>query len=223
MNAGSSRHTRIALVDVQTADSTFYRRYHSSESTDTSGRPRLVVTYGAATAAPAPSTSNSKGNMILSRFPWGAPARYELAYERTVALGQVTVNGRNVTVMSTHLDPESGTRRITQTKQLPAWAGNFAENRVIAGDMNAQPSSTEMNEIKKTYVDAWANAKSRGIAFSAPDNPYGYTRRSRIDFVFTSKGASSLVLKRVEVVDTRDSSGLMPSDHRPILTVYEVR
>jgi endonuclease/exonuclease/phosphatase family metal-dependent hydrolase len=311
VNAGSSRYTRIALVDIDPADSTSYRKYHSSEASTTALRPVLTVVYGAATTTTTTSTTttsstgttlkvlhwnlhhgagtdgkyditrianwivkmnpdvislnevekntwwgnedqparykamleaktgrtwytvfcqeygnwtaNGKGNMILSRFPWTSIARYELSYDRTVALGQLVVNGRNVTFMSTHLDPDSATRRMTQSKQLLAWAVNFQENRIVAGDMNAQPGSPEMLEIKKTYVDAWADAKSRGIAFSAPDNPNGYTRRSRIDFVFTSKTASNLVTKRVEVVDTRDANGVMPSDHRPMIVTYEVR
>jgi endonuclease/exonuclease/phosphatase family metal-dependent hydrolase len=168
-------------------------------------------------------SANGKGNLLLSRFPLGATARRSLSYDRTVALGQVTVNGRNITFMTTHLDPDSGGRRFTQAKELVGWADNYAENRIIAGDMNAQPTSTEMNYIKNTYYDAWARAKSLGIAFSAPDNPYGYTRHSRIDYIFSSKTARNLVLKKVEVVDCRDSSGKMPSDHRPILAVYEVR
>ena len=166
--------------------------------------------------------SNGKGNLILSRFPFKSTARYVLSYDRTVALGQISVDGRNITFASTHLDPDSGGRRVTQAKELVSWADNYADGRIIVGDMNAQPTSSEMNYIKKTYEDAWAEAKSAGDAHSAPDNKNGHTRRSRIDFVFTSKSASKLKLESVEVVDTRDSHGKMPSDHRPVLAIYSI-
>ena len=41
--------------------------------------------------------------------------------------------------------------------------------------------------------------------------------------MFYSKGATKLHLKKVQVFDTRDSSGVMPSDHRPLMATYEVR
>src|SRR5207247_734611 len=47
-------------------------------------------------------TSNGKGNLILSTYPLNSINRYELLhnYDRSVALAQITVNGRNVTLAS---------------------------------------------------------------------------------------------------------------------------
>jgi endonuclease/exonuclease/phosphatase family metal-dependent hydrolase len=169
-------------------------------------------------------TANGKGNLLLSRFPLTNTARYELSYERTVALGQIVFNGRNITVATTHLDPDSGTRRYTQTQQLMAWFKNFSQNRIVVGDMNAQPTSTEMTYLKNQgYRDAWADAKAGGYAKSAADNPNGYTRGGRIDLLYTSTGASNLKPTRVEVIDARDANGYMPSDHRPLVVTYTVQ
>jgi endonuclease/exonuclease/phosphatase family metal-dependent hydrolase len=169
-------------------------------------------------------SSNGKGNLLLSRYPFNNTARYELSYERTVALGQITVNGRNITVATTHLDPESSSRRWTQTNQLISWFGNFSQNRIVVGDMNAQPTSTEMTKLKNAgYRDAWADAKSGGYAHSPSDNPNGYTRGSRIDILYTSTGATYVKPTRVEVIETRDANGYMPSDHRPLVVTYSVR
>jgi endonuclease/exonuclease/phosphatase family metal-dependent hydrolase len=166
--------------------------------------------------------SNGKGNLILSRYPWNTSARYLLNHTRTVALGQITVNGRNVTFSSTHLDPDSGSYRLQQAKELMPWEANYAENRILVGDMNAQATSSEMTLVKQTYADAWLTAKAGGFAHSAADNPNGNTRNSRIDYVFTSSKAANLTLIRVEVVDVRDAKGVMPSDHRPIVVDYAV-
>jgi endonuclease/exonuclease/phosphatase family metal-dependent hydrolase len=163
-----------------------------------------------------------KGNLILSRYPWTSSTRYLLNHTRTVALGQIVVNGRNITFASTHLDPDSGSYRLKQAQELLPWETNFAENRILVGDMNAQPTSSEMAVVKKTYADAWSTAKAGGFAHSSSDNPNGYTRHSRIDYVFTSAQAANLKLIRVEVVDVRDAKGVMPSDHRPIVVDYAV-
>jgi len=169
-------------------------------------------------------SANGKGNLLLSRLPLSNTARYELSYDRTIALGQVIVNGRNVTVATTHLDPDSGSKRLTQAKEMTAWFDNFSQNRIVVGDMNAQPTSTEMTYVKNEgFRDAWADAKSGGYAKSASDNPNGYTRNSRIDILYTSTGVSHIKPTRVEVLDTRDSSGVMPSDHRPLVVTYDVQ
>jgi endonuclease/exonuclease/phosphatase family metal-dependent hydrolase len=159
----------------------------------------------------------------MSRYPFTNTARYLLSYSRTIALGQVNVNGRNITLATTHLDPDYASHRLTEVKELDPWFDGFSQNRIVVGDMNAQPTSTEMTFVKNQgYRDAWADAKTGGYAYSASDNPYGYTRHSRIDILYTSTGASTIKAKRVEVVDTRDANGVMPSDHRPLVVTYGV-
>jgi endonuclease/exonuclease/phosphatase family metal-dependent hydrolase len=71
--------------------------------------------------------------------------------------------------------------------------------------------------------DAWAVAKANGTAVAYSGNEAGNTRNSRIDYVFYSKSASRLVLKGAQVFDTRDSKGVMPSDHRPVMATFEVK
>ncbi len=46
-----------------------------------------------------------------------------------------------------------------------------------------------------------------------------------IAFVLRSqrRTASRLKLKKVQVFDVRNSSGVMPSDHRPLMATYEVK
>ena len=102
------------------------------------------------------------------------------------------------------------------------YATGFAEDRIITGDFNGVPGTTEINTMTNGYYDAWAVAQPLGIAYSAPDNPYGNTRNGRIDYVFYSHGEQHLTLQSVTVVDTRDANGVMPSDHRPLLAVFGV-
>jgi exonuclease III len=74
-----------------------------------------------------------------------------------------------------------------------------------------------------TYTDSWAQAQAAGTAIAYPGNTAGNTRNSRIDYIYYSRGASSLVLKSSQVYDARDAHGVMPSDHRPLLSVFTVK
>jgi len=77
--------------------------------------------------------------------------------------------------------------------------------------------------MTKTYFDSWAEAKADGTAVAFADDPNGNTRNSRIDYIYFSRSASGLALKSTQVYDTRDANGVMPSDHRPLLSVFTVK
>jgi endonuclease/exonuclease/phosphatase family metal-dependent hydrolase len=175
-------------------------------------------------------SANGKGHLILSVYPIDAVSRIGITpsdgLKGAGAAGEasITVNGRNISLVIAHLDPESQTMRLTQAKEVIGWAVSYAENRIIAGDMNAWPDQSSIAEFAKTYNDSWAMAASRGTAESvAGVSPIGATRSGRIDYIFYSKGAGQLVLKSSKVYDTRDASGHMPSDHRPVVSTFEVR
>ena len=51
----------------------------------------------------------------------------------------------------------------------------------------------------------------------------GETKKGRIDYIFYSRKSSGLSVKSSQVYDTRDSNGVMPSDHRPVLTTFYVQ
>jgi len=65
-----------------------------------------------------------------------------------------------------------------------------------------------------------AAAAGKATAFSGNN---GETKSGRIDYIFYSKNAANLRVVSSQVYDTRDANGVMPSDHRPVLTVFEVR
>lgn len=168
--------------------------------------------------------ANGKGHLILSTFPFASTAREAISYNRTIGAAGITVNGRTINVIVTHLDPESHSRRLTQAREVIEWAGTLAENRILTGDMNAWPDQTSIAELDRNYRDSWTDAGLKGAAIQfsglAPD---GATRNGRIDYIFYSRGSGHLAVRRSEVVDTRDSRNAMPSDHRPVVTTFEVR
>jgi len=92
----------------------------------------------------------------------------------------------------------------------------------MAGDFNMQASSSEYAVAAASYVDAWALARALGVTLNYSGNCDGCTRNSRIDYIFASQGVWWLTLESAQVFDTRDASGYMPSDHKPLLVVYQV-
>jgi endonuclease/exonuclease/phosphatase family metal-dependent hydrolase len=167
--------------------------------------------------------TNGQGNLILTTFPLEDSDEYQLSYSRSVARVQILVGGIRVNVFSTHLDADSSSRRTTQMNQLKSWASSFSEQRILAGDFNAWPGAAEISTITSAYTDTWAAAKTAGTSVAYSGNEAGNTRNSRIDYVFLSKGASRTTIKASQVFDVRNSSGVAPSDHRPVMTTFVVK
>jgi endonuclease/exonuclease/phosphatase family metal-dependent hydrolase len=169
-------------------------------------------------------SSNGKGNLILSTYPLSYTTQYELVhnYDRSIALATITVNARPITLICTHLDPYDQALRLVQAKEVTGWAAPQPENRIITGDMNAWPDQTSIGHFNTLYYDSWTVALSKGTATAFPGNN-GETKNGRIDYIFYSKGSSNLTVKSSQVYDTRDANGVMPSDHRPVVTTFEVK
>ena len=164
------------------------------------------------------STSWAVGNQLLSRFPFSSTTKYALSYDRSVARGTIVVNGRTINVFSTHVDYANGSYRTTQTNQLKNWASSWAENRIIMGDFNARPGTSDYYIMTNYYYDAWAEAVKKGT-YSSSSGTVGYTHGgSRFDYIYESKGASALTLTKAWVVN--DSGA---SDHDPVVATYTVQ
>jgi endonuclease/exonuclease/phosphatase family metal-dependent hydrolase len=170
----------------------------------------------------ASGASSGIGNAIVSRIPFDTTAHQQLSDGRAILDATITVNGRTINFASTHLDEASSSTRWTQFGEIATWAKGIAEARIICGDFNAQSSDSVSAKVRETYYDAWAVAQSEGVATSFPGNN-GETRHSRIDYIYYSRNASALQLKSAQVIDTRDSHGVQPSDHRPLLVVFNVK
>jgi endonuclease/exonuclease/phosphatase family metal-dependent hydrolase len=175
-------------------------------------------------------SSNGKGHQILSVYPFDSVSYSTITQSSglggagAAAQATIMVNGRTINFVLTHLDPYDPAMRLTQAQDVLRWAAGFAENRILVGDMNAWPDQASILEIYKTYNNSWDLALAKGTAYaSTAINPYGATKNGRIDYILLSKGSSNLVVLDSQVYDTRDSSGVMPTDHRPIITTFEVR
>jgi endonuclease/exonuclease/phosphatase family metal-dependent hydrolase len=174
-----------------------------------------------------------EGVMVLSKWPIVSSAPLYMSYQMPVAEATISVNGKHISFFSTHFQwPEGASaQRQVEANQLVAFASKFAEPRIIAGDLNGQVYTTEVETILQQYYGAWDEETSKGLATSYPDNPPSSmtrSRKSRIDHIFYAKGATGVSVAGAEVPDQRapgtaalvtvkigttDDKGVRPSDH----------
>ncbi len=160
------------------------------------------------------------GNVILSRYPLVSSSSTLLSYTRGVAQIGIVVNGRNINLFSTHVEYYNSAWRPIQIAEAVRWVTSFAEPRIIMGDFNTWPGTTDYAIIATKQQDSWVTAQSLGAASSY--NGTGATHgASRFDYVFYSKVAA-LVIKSVNVPDTR-INGVRPADHDPVVAVFNVQ
>ena len=153
------------------------------------------------------------GNLILSRFPINNSQTYIYSVGGSLVRAEMTVNGRTINLFVTHHHADNSGIRATQRAELLALADDFSENRIIIGDLNVSPSSSELNSIKAGYIDSWNTAVDDGTATAYPDNPVSYftrTRRNRLDYIFRSTGASNLTVVGAAIPDMRDPGTFEP-------------
>jgi len=167
----------------------------------------------------ARGATTGNGNLVLSKYPFIATASTLLSYARAAVDATISVNGRTINVTSTHMDSVSQSNRLKETGEVVAWETTLAEERIICGDWNAWPGTTEIAKMQASYVETWSAAKTAGTALGN-----GITHGShQIDYIFQSKTAAHLTLKSVQIFNTADANGIMPSDHQPMLAVFQVQ
>jgi endonuclease/exonuclease/phosphatase family metal-dependent hydrolase len=169
-------------------------------------------------------TSNGKRNVIFSTVPFETMTRYEVIHnaDRSAAVGIITWNGRRITLVSTHLDPYDATLRLTQAHDVTGFLVAEPENKIMTGDMNAWPDQASIQYLNSYFYDSWTVAASKGTAYAFAGNT-GETKNGRIDYIFYSKGSANVAVTSSQVFDTRDANGVMPSDHRPVMTTFQVQ
>ena len=164
---------------------------------------------------------DSRGNMVMSRLPLtnGSVCVTNSSVGRKAAHLSVLVNGRPLNVWSGHFALDSSAVRKAEAVALQGCEAGWTEARLVGMDFNAQADTPEYMSMLNGHTDAWRSAPTK---LNYPGNCDGCTRNSRIDYVWTSRGAWWLTLSSAQIFDTRNSSGVMASDHKPLLVVYTV-
>ena len=110
---------------------------------------------------------------------------------------------------STHLDHQVEEIRVQQAEALTEIFGRRTGPTLLAGDFNAIPSSQTMGVFGRAWVDSAGTNATPTIPAAKP------TRR--IDYILVRPGG------RWRTLENRVLDEAVASDHRPVLSVFEIR
>lgn len=150
------------------------------------------------------------GTAVLSKYPITDFKNYPLTKignteQRGLLETTINVKGTSLHFYNTHLALTSAEREV-QIKEMIEIAEQKKGNKVLMGDLNATPESTEMKPMYDAYADAFAKTPE---AYTYPaENP-----SKRIDYIFTSE---DIEIEDTEVISTP------ASDHLPLTAEIEL-
>lgn len=156
------------------------------------------------------------GVAILSKFPIEETARFSLpvnpgtdAELRVAGLVQVTLEGKPIIFVATHLDHKAESNRALQANELlKALKPYSAYPIILGGDFNMPPESETWNILKTEFHMGCTTCPS---TFSA-SNP-----TTTIDYLLlNTTGNDYFSFKRYEVILEREAS-----DHLPLVAELE--
>ena len=154
------------------------------------------------------------GQAVLSRIPIreatvhtlpGMPAREQrIAFEV-----RVTVDGRDLSFVTTHLHHLEAALREQQASKLSDLFAGAERPVIVAGDLNATPESKPLATLKEKWTIATADP---GLLTYPSAKPI-----KQIDYVLVRPAG------RFKVVEARVVDEATASDHRPVVVVLELR
>lgn len=156
------------------------------------------------------------GVAILSRYPITSieHRKYEnkrVAERRGMLRVEVTVAGRTLNFVTTHLDYQYADSRLFETEQLLKFLQGVKGPLIVTGDFNDEPAGSSYQLMLGGFEDSWMRSRAKGDGFSYPaDKPV-----KRIDYIFTAP--RSVKAKRAWIVNT------LASDHLPLVADIEIR
>lgn len=150
------------------------------------------------------------GNMIASKYPLQSLGMLDLGSHRAVHAAAITVGGRKVGVVGTHLEVSSSNARLKEAQKIVTFLQKYVAPHcteyILGGDMNAHWGSPEI----KQFVEAGTLKEVFGVV-KAPYPQYTCWAGRTIDFLFASPNlaphlAGSYIYHTIS------------SDHLPVMT-----
>jgi endonuclease/exonuclease/phosphatase (EEP) superfamily protein YafD len=141
-------------------------------------------------------------------------------YVRTIGAITFTIDNKTLSIATTHLacDGASGcpgdntSIRTAQANELLTWDNGVSDPLVVGGDFNDTPGTAPINTM--TGANGYNDADAGGM--TTTDGGHRY------DYIFYRKTATQLSLFDHYVTTPIASNGHWPSDHRPVVAVFDV-
>lgn len=150
---------------------------------------------------------------LLSRYPIVRSERVFLPNigkkeQRAMLLADIQLpDGQIVTYICTHLEVSSAELRLEQVKFIQKKVKGIKNPVFLAGDMNAEPDSPEMEFLRK----GWDDLTNRELTFST------MSPSIKIDYIYAKKGSG------VKLIETAVDRQRLLSDHFPIYADVEIK
>src|SRR5438552_14818883 len=156
------------------------------------------------------------GVAILSRFPIRATDHrlYQNTREaerRGFIRAEVSIDGRVLNFVTTHLDYQYDDGRLFEAQQLLSALKDVKGPLIVVGDFNDIPAGRAYQLMRYQFGDAWIESRGTEEGFSYPaDKP-----AKRIDYIFF-RSTDRARTKRAWIVNTP------ASDHVPVVADLEI-
>ncbi len=172
----------------------------------------------------------SSDNFWLSETPAEPGSKsWDTAITRMVTwvVFQDESNQQRFVHMNTHFDHMGKQARLESAKLIRSKAAktHLALPLVLTGDFNCTPDQPPYLEIVRESDGATDFVDSLAAYTPKPGEPAGTwngfkeIETTRIDYIFTSRGATSTETK---ILDPRTEAGRFASDHQPILSTVQI-
>jgi endonuclease/exonuclease/phosphatase family metal-dependent hydrolase len=165
--------------------------------------------------------------VFAARVEAPLPSGIVLTKVRGWGWADLSVAGRPLRVVNTHLEAYDGDVRAAQAEELGAALDGSGQPAVVFGDFNATPEDPAYGVFRdRGYVDAWVRSHGSrdgytGVQPATLDNDVSELYQ-RIDHVLYR--ASDLEVRSAALVgadaDSRLPSGLWPSDHAGVVAAF---
>lgn len=158
--------------------------------------------YGTAVLSKYPILSSE--NHLLTNIQYAEKPTEQRGLLETV----INVEGNHISFYNTHLDHRRSEQRQLQVKEILGITSGSGRPSLLVGDLNAIPTSTEMQQLMTRFTDVFA-ALGQDTDYTMPvENPV-----SRIDYIL---GHGDIRPRFAEVIRTT------ASDHLPIIADVSV-
>jgi len=164
-----------------------------------------------------------QGVAVLSSYPINDSSSKFLPYwdcwtsARVGLRAAINVNGTTVQVFAMHLQTGGCTNdaqsRYNSMRDFKAWASNYSQPQLVAGDFNADPDQIDTTSgMSPNFVDSWplAGIGSRFSAFLPSPN-------MKLDYWFSDAGG------RAQPIQSTVIPGVWLSDHLPIQATFVIK
>jgi endonuclease/exonuclease/phosphatase family metal-dependent hydrolase len=210
--AGVIKHEQPDLVGLQEVDRGVERTQRIDEIVELANLTGMDYAF----AFNLKYQGGQYGVAILSRFPIRATdhrlyKNTREAERRGFIRAEVSVDGRVVSFVTTHLDYQYEDGRVFEAQQLLTGLKGVDGPLIVVGDFNDVPDGGAYKLMREQFADAWVENHRDDSGYSYPaDKP-----AKRIDYILFRRN-DPIRTRRAWIVET------LASDHVPVVADLEL-